>query len=87
MGAGSSFPRINRPGREADHSPSSSAEVINACSYTSALQYAFMAWCLVKHRDNFTFYFSAALSCVASHINATGNHKAKRGVYRADCGI
>jgi hypothetical protein len=19
-------------------------------------QYAFMAWCLVKHRDNFTFY-------------------------------
>jgi hypothetical protein len=22
------------------------------------LQYAFMAWCLVKHRDNFTFNFT-----------------------------
>jgi len=22
------------------------------------LQYIFMAWCLVKHRDNFTFYFT-----------------------------
>jgi hypothetical protein len=22
--------------------------------------YAFMAWCLVKHKDNFTFYFNVA---------------------------
>jgi hypothetical protein len=27
----------------------------NAWSYTSTPQYVFMAWCLVKHRDNFTF--------------------------------
>jgi hypothetical protein len=27
----------------------------NAWSYTSTPQYAFMAWCLVKHRDNFAF--------------------------------
>jgi hypothetical protein len=33
----------------------SSAEVKNAWSYTSTPQYVFMAWCLVKHRDNFTF--------------------------------
>jgi hypothetical protein len=47
-----------RPGREADHSPPSSAEVKNASSYTSTPQYIFMAWCLVKHRDSFTcFYF------------------------------
>jgi hypothetical protein len=26
----------------------------NEWSYTSTPQYAFMAWCLVKHRDNFT---------------------------------
>jgi hypothetical protein len=51
-----SFPGVKRPGREADHSPPSSAEVKNAWSYNSAPQYAFMAWCLVKHRDNFTFY-------------------------------
>jgi hypothetical protein len=49
---------IKRPGREADHSPPSSAEVKNAWSYTSTLQYVFIAWCLVKYRDNFTFTFT-----------------------------
>jgi hypothetical protein len=39
---------VKRPGREADHSPPSSAEVKNASSYTSAPQYAFMAWWSVK---------------------------------------
>jgi hypothetical protein len=33
-----------------------SAEVKNAWSYTSTPQYAFMVWCLVKHRDNFTLW-------------------------------
>jgi hypothetical protein len=28
----------------------------NAWCYTSTPQYIFMSWCLVKHRDNFTFY-------------------------------
>jgi len=46
---------VMRPGREAGHSHSSGAEVKNAWSYTSTLSYVFMAWCLVKHRDNFTF--------------------------------
>jgi hypothetical protein len=39
---------VKRPGREAGHSPPSSEEVKNACSYTSIPQYAFMAWCSVK---------------------------------------
>jgi hypothetical protein len=43
---------VKRPRREADHSPPSSAEDKNAWSYTSTPQYAFMAWCLLKHRDN-----------------------------------
>jgi hypothetical protein len=51
-----SFPEVKRPGGEADHSPPSRAEVKNARSYTSIPQYVFMAWYLVKHRDNFTFY-------------------------------
>jgi hypothetical protein len=34
---------LKRPGREADHSPPSSAKVNNACSYTSTRQYALMA--------------------------------------------
>jgi hypothetical protein len=39
---------VKRPGREADHSPPSSAKVKNAWSYTSTPQYDFMAWCSVK---------------------------------------
>jgi len=46
---------VKWPGREADHSPPSSAEVKNVCSYTSTPHYVFMAWCLVKHSENFTF--------------------------------
>jgi hypothetical protein len=34
---------VKRPGREADHSPPSSAEVKNP-------PHVFMAWCLVKHQ-------------------------------------
>jgi hypothetical protein len=53
MGTGGSFPGVKQPGCEADHSPPSNAEVKNAWSYTSNPQHAFVAWCLVKHRDNF----------------------------------
>jgi hypothetical protein len=45
---------VQQPGREADRSPSSSVEVKNAWMYTSTHPYVFMAWCLIKHRDNFT---------------------------------
>jgi len=50
-------PVIKRPGCDVDHSPPSGAEVKNAWSYTSTPQYFFMVWCLVKHRNNFTFTF------------------------------
>jgi hypothetical protein len=40
---------VRRVGREADHSSPSTAEVMNAWSYTSAPQYVFMAWCSVKN--------------------------------------
>jgi hypothetical protein len=52
MGTGTLSLGVKRPGCEADHSLPSSAEVKNAWSYTSTPQYVFMAWCLVKHRDN-----------------------------------
>jgi len=48
MGTGDSSLGVMQPGREADHSPPSTAEIKNAWSYTSTLQYAFMAWCSVK---------------------------------------
>jgi hypothetical protein len=60
---------VKWPGREADYSPPSSAEVKNAWSYTSTPQYVFMAWCLVKHRDNFTFtFYLYRLKCSRSSL-------------------
>jgi hypothetical protein len=55
---GAVSPGINRPGREADHSPPSSTEVKRITGAIPPFPpYVFMAWCLVKHRDNFTFNF------------------------------
>jgi hypothetical protein len=48
-GTRDSFPGGKRPGREADHSSSSSAEVKNTWIYTSTDSYVSMAWCLIKH--------------------------------------
>jgi hypothetical protein len=50
------IPGVKRPGLETNHSLSSSAEVRNTWLYTSTPQYVFMAWVLVKHRDNFILY-------------------------------
>jgi hypothetical protein len=47
--------RIKLPGREADHSPPSSAEVKKAWNHTSTPQYVFMAWCLVKLKVDVLF--------------------------------
>jgi hypothetical protein len=57
---------LNRPGSEADYSTPSSAEIKNAWSYTSTPQYVFMAWCLVKHGDNFTFTYTVLI--LPSHL-------------------
>jgi hypothetical protein len=43
MGPGGSFSGVKRPGREADHSPPTSAEVKKMWIYTSTTPYAFMA--------------------------------------------
>jgi hypothetical protein len=51
---------LKRPGREADHSLPSSAEVKNSWSYASTPQYAFMAWCSVKKstgKTTFNLFF------------------------------
>jgi hypothetical protein len=42
MGTGGSFPGVKRPGREADHSPPTSAEVKKMWIYTPTPPYAFM---------------------------------------------
>jgi hypothetical protein len=42
------YPRVERPGREADHSPPHSARVKNVWSYTSTCPYIFTTWCLIR---------------------------------------
>jgi hypothetical protein len=47
---------VELQGREADHSPPSSAEIKNAWSYTSTPQNAFIAWCSVKEKAQGRIY-------------------------------
>jgi hypothetical protein len=57
---------VKRPGREADHSPPSSAEVKECVELYFHPQYAFIVWCSIqKHRDTFT------LSSVYIHRRVT----------------
>jgi hypothetical protein len=55
---------VKRPGREADHSSPSSAEVRMRGAISPLSQYVSMAWCLAKHRDNFTLTFH----CYVLHV-------------------
>jgi hypothetical protein len=48
---------VKLPGREADHSPPSSAEVKNVWHCTSIPQYAFMTWCSVKKAERQLYIF------------------------------
>jgi hypothetical protein len=40
-----------------DHVPPSSAEFKNVWSYTATLPYTFVAWCLIKQKDNIIYLF------------------------------
>jgi len=63
---------IKPPGREADHSPPSSDQVKIAWGHTSILPCVFMARCLVKDRDNFTF-------CLTDLMQSVGGNRAQNG--------
>jgi hypothetical protein len=63
-----------RPGREADHSPPTSAEVKKMWIYTSTPHTS--SWrsaYLVKHGDSFAFYFASSLNfTLGSHMIGLG---------------
>jgi hypothetical protein len=59
MGAEGSFPEVKRPRCEADHSPQSSAEVMNVWSYTSRTQYTSMTWWSVKAQGQLYLYLTS----------------------------
>jgi len=68
---------VKQPGQGADSSPPSSARVKTALTYTSAPPYVFMAWCLVKQSDNYTFTFTFTFTvqtCVSGWISASLVH-------------
>jgi hypothetical protein len=46
---------VERPDREADQSPHSSTNVKNVGVIHPLPPYVFIEWCLIKHKDNFTF--------------------------------
>jgi hypothetical protein len=48
-------PGVKRPELEADHSLPSGTELIMHETIPPLPEYVFMAWRLVKHRDNFIF--------------------------------
>jgi hypothetical protein len=63
MSTGVSSQNVKRTECEADHSPPSSVEVKNALNYISTPTNSFMAWCSIKHKDNFTsFYLSLSVA-------------------------
>jgi hypothetical protein len=76
-------PRAKWPGREANHSPPTRAEIKNAWNYTPTPPYFLMAWCLVKHRRFriFTamkiqvavFYFMTPCTDVVGHQSFGGS--------------
>jgi hypothetical protein len=49
------FLGVKRPGREADHSPRTSAEVKKMWIYTSTPPYVFMAQCLISYAQGELF--------------------------------
>jgi hypothetical protein len=69
MGTGGPSLGVKRQGREVDHSLASSAEVKNGWSYASTPPSVFMAWCLVKHRDNLTFTFWCRIVSLITNFN------------------
>jgi hypothetical protein len=62
MGTGGSFSEVKCPGREADHSPRSRAEVKNVGAITPLPNTSpCRSAKLIKHRDNFTFHMASQL--------------------------
>jgi hypothetical protein len=56
MGTRGSSLGVKRPGREADHSPPSNAEVKASGAIPPLPQYAFTAWCSVKAQGQLCLY-------------------------------
>jgi len=66
---GAPFLGVKRPGREADHSLPSSAEVKNALSCISTPQYTFMAWPLSEAQGQLYLYLFTLIYFINLRVN------------------
>jgi hypothetical protein len=62
MSTGDLSPGIKRPGREAGHSPPSSAEVTNGGAIPALLRMSSCSALLIKNRNNFTFFLNSNIT-------------------------
>jgi hypothetical protein len=65
------FPQVKLQERETDNSPPTSAEVKKTSIYLSTRSYVFLALCLAKQRDSFTFTISVEVWRVEVKVHAT----------------
>jgi hypothetical protein len=49
---------LKQPGSEVDHSPTTNTELKKTLIHRSTLPYVFMLQWLIKHKENFNFYFT-----------------------------
>jgi hypothetical protein len=63
--------RNQRPGRETDHSPPTSAEIRKTWASTSTFPYAFLAWCLITETS---LHYNSVLVCWFSNLWVGGWH-------------
>ena len=62
------FPKLRRPGRETDFFLPHSADVRNACSFTSLHPYIFNSSCTIKNRVTLSFIASSSLYRIAKAL-------------------
>jgi hypothetical protein len=63
VGNGGPFPGSSRLGCEGNRSHPSSTEVKSSWSYTASYSCVLMGRCLIKQRDNFTYFIFALKTC------------------------
>jgi hypothetical protein len=64
---------VQRPGREADHSPPCSAMSRTVKLYTSNSPYAFLEWCLINHGQ--LYVFCCCTVCVQNTVLGIVSHE------------
>jgi hypothetical protein len=85
MGTRGSFLGVKRPGREADHSPPSGAEVKECVElYIHSPDTPSLRSSQLKHRDNFTFYLYILLylECNVKEVSLFLNKHSASGIYK-----